>query len=93
MTEIEDVIESCVEDIWEKFKKKDTDNLSKAETREFIQDVLREVDDIENYREEEFEQCFTEFDTDKSEDIQKCEMGDFIKQVAGIDKILERLKK
>jgi Ca2+-binding EF-hand superfamily protein len=84
MSDIDDVIKKCVDDIWKDYGKKGSDSLSKDETRKFVMETLTSMKDDEGFTEADFEACFKEFDLDGSGTIEKEEMVTFIKKVSGL---------
>ena len=49
-----------------------------------MQNTLSEMNDSGEFSEQDFDQCFKEFDKDGSGTIEKDEMAIFIKKVAGL---------
>lgn len=49
-----------------------------------MRDTLSDMSDGAGFNDEDFDQCFREFDKDNSGTIEKAEMVQFIKQVAGL---------
>ena len=49
-----------------------------------MRDTLSDMSDGAGFNDEDFDQCFREFDKDNSGTIEKGEMVQFIKQVAGL---------
>jgi len=84
MSDIDNVINKCVNDIWKEYGKKGSDSLSKDQTRKFVMETLSDMRDNEAFTEADFEACFKEFDLDGSGTIEKKEMVIFIKKVSGL---------
>ena len=84
MSDLDSVIMRCVDDIWRDYDTDGSGELDKEETRKFIFDTLKEMSDDCQFSDEDFEQCFVEFDEDQSGTIEKEEMVVFIKRVAGL---------
>jgi len=84
MSDIDNVIKKCVDDIWKDYGKKGSDSLNKDETRKFVMETLASMKDDEAFSEADFEECFKEFDLDGSGTIEKEEMVMFIKKVSGL---------
>jgi len=84
MSDIDDVIKKCVDDIWKEYGKKGSESLSKDQTRKFVMETLSSMKDDESFTEADFEACFKEFDLDGSGTIEKEEMVTFIKKVSGL---------
>ena len=84
MSEIDSVIEKCVEEIWNKYDDDGNGYLDKEETKHFVKDTLTDMSDGVGFNDDDFDQCFREFDKDNSGTIEKAEMVQFIKQVAGL---------
>ena len=82
--EIDAVIAKCVDEIWTKYDDDGNGYLDKEETKRFVQDTLSDMADGAGFNDEDFDQCFREFDKDNSGTIEKGEMVQFIKQVAGL---------
>ena len=74
----------CVDDIWRDYDADCSGELDKEETRKFVFDTLKEMSDDCQFSQDDFEKCFKEFDTDGSGTIEKNEMVNFIKRVAGL---------
>ena len=83
-TDIDTIINKCVDDIWDKYDKDMSGFLDKEETKAFVKDTMQEMSDNGEWKDEEFEKCFAEFDKDGSGTIEKAEMTLFIKKVAGL---------
>jgi Ca2+-binding EF-hand superfamily protein len=84
MADIDAVIRKCVDDIWKEYDKDGSGSLDKAETKRFVKNTLKEMDDSAQFSDADFEACFKEFDEDGSGFIEKDEMAVFIKKVAGV---------
>ena len=83
-TDIDTIINKCVDDIWTKYDKDNSGFLDKEETKAFVKDTMEEMSDNGTWDNKEFEKCFQEFDKDGSGTIEKAEMTVFIKKVAGL---------
>ena len=83
MANIEAVISSCVDDLWQQYDTDDNGCLDKQETKRFIRETLKEMGGQE-FTDEEFETIFQEFDKDGNGTIEKDEMAIFIRKVAGL---------
>ena len=79
------VIDKCVDDIWGQYDKDGNGSLDKEETRLFVQETLKEMDDSSSVENKDFEETFKEFDKDGSGTIERDEMAAFIKKVAGLE--------
>ena len=84
MSDIDDVIKKCVDDIWKDYGKKGSESLSREQTRKFVMETLVSMRDDEAFSDADFEACFKEFDLDGSGTIEKEEMVTFIKKVSGL---------
>ena len=82
--EIDAVISKCVDEIWSKYDDDGNGYLDKDETKAFVRDTLSDMADGAGFNDDDFDQCFREFDKDNSGTIEKQEMVQFIKQVAGL---------
>ena len=82
-SDIDMVIASCVDEIWEVFDDDNSGSLDKAETKKFIRSTLKDMSDGNPLSDDDFEQCFKEFDEDGSGLIERVEMINFIKKVSG----------
>ena len=80
-----EIIQSCVDEIWEEYDTDGNGSLDKDEVRLFIEETLLDLNDQEAIDEEDFEKTFKEFDKDDSGTIDKTEMADFIKKISGLD--------
>eukprot|EP00347_Sterkiella_histriomuscorum_P005974 403354551 len=83
MSDIDPIIEKCIDDIWKTYDKDNSDFLDKAETKAFVKNTLTEMGNGE-FSEADFESCFKEFDKDDKGAISRDEMMVFIKKVAGL---------
>merc|ERR1739844_840068 len=83
-SEIGNVIGKCVDEIWSKYDDDNNGYLDKQETKRFVQDTLADMADGAGFNDDDFDQCFREFDKDGSGTIERGEMVQFIKQVAGL---------
>ena len=84
MTDIESVINKCVEDIWKEYDKDNSGALDKEETKKFVKNTLSKMSVSGAFPVEDFHACFSEFDKDGSGTIEKDEMAIFIQKVAGL---------
>ena len=85
MSDIDSVIQKCVDDIWATYDKDGNGALDKEETKNFVKATLTEMsDDNTEFSEADFDACFAEFDKDGNGTIDKAEMAIFIRKVAGI---------
>ena len=82
MTDIDQIIEQCVEDIWHKYDKDGSGELDKEEARAFAEKILGPA--AASFSDDDFENIFLEFDGDGSGKIDKKEMASFIKRVTGL---------
>ena len=84
-SQLNSVIEKCVNDIWQEYDKDGNGYLDKEETKAFVKNTLSEMNDNASIEDQDFEDTFKEFDKDGSGTIEKDEMAAFIKKVAGIE--------
>ncbi len=84
MTDIDSIIDQCIDDIWRTYDKDQSGYLDKNETRQFVRNTLVEMGDKGQFSESNFDECFNEFDKDGSGTITRDEMKFFIKKVAGL---------
>ena len=84
MSDIDGIIEKCIDDIWKNYDKDNSGYLDKQETKAFVQNTLSEMGENGEFSEGDFEACFKEFDKDGNGTISKDEMKIFIKKVAGL---------
>ena len=84
-TSLNAVIDKCVDDIWGQYDKDGNGCLDKEETKLFVQETLKEMDDSSQIENKDFEETFKEFDKDGSGTIERDEMAAFIKKVAGLE--------
>ena len=83
MTDLDQIIEQCVKDVWGKF---DTDNsgvLDINESRNFVNLLLGKA--ALAFSDEDFEVIFKEFDGDGNGVIDKSEMAEFLKRALGLN--------
>ena len=84
-TDIDAVIQKCVDDIWTQYDADNSGSLDKEETKQFVKNTLADMAGQDGaFNDEDFEACFNEFDEDGSGYIEKNEMVVFIKKVAGL---------
>ena len=81
---IDSIIEKCIEDIWKNYDKDRSGFLDKSETKLFVKNTFQEMGESGEFSEADFEACFKEFDKDGNGTISKDEMKSFIKKVAGL---------
>jgi Ca2+-binding EF-hand superfamily protein len=83
--DINEVLKSCINEIWGEY---DTDNsgvLEKPETKIFVTDILGSLGiNGGMFSDHDFETCFNETDEDGNGVISKSEMRQFVKNVAGL---------
>ena len=84
MSDIDSIIEKCIDDIWKTYDKDNSGFLDKQETKVFVKNTLSEMGESAEFAEQDFEACFKEFDKDGNGTISKDEMKIFIKKVAGL---------
>ncbi len=84
MSDIDGIIEKCIDDIWKNYDKDNSGFLDKEETRAFVKNTLTEMGETGDFGDTDFEACFKEFDKDGNGTISKDEMKIFIKKVAGL---------
>ena len=84
MSDIDSIIEKCIDDIWKTYDKDNSGFLDKQETKQFVKNTLSEMGESGEFSEQDFEACFKEFDKDGNGTISKEEMKIFIKKVAGL---------
>ena len=84
MSDIDGIIEKCIDDIWKTYDKDNSGFLDKGETRQFVKNTLTEMGETGDFSETDFDACFKEFDKDGNGTISKDEMKIFIKKVAGL---------
>ena len=84
MSDIDSIIEKCIDDIWKTYDKDNSGYLDKQETKQFVKNTLSEMGENGEFSEADFEACFKEFDKDGNGTISKDEMKIFIKKVAGL---------
>ena len=73
-TDIDVVIGAVVKEIWAEYDDDNSGSLDKDETKLFVKNTLCDIADGKGLSDEEFEQCFAEFDTDGSGTIEQIEM-------------------
>ena len=84
MSDIDSIIEKCIDDIWKAYDKDNSGFLDKQETKAFVKNTLSEMGENGEFSDNDFEACFKEFDKDGNGTISKDEMKAFIKKVAGL---------
>ncbi len=83
-SDINGIIEKCIDDIWKKYDKDNSSFLDKGEARIFVRETLFEMGENGEFSEQDFEACFREFDKNGNGSICKDEMKVFILKVAGL---------
>lgn len=58
MSNIEAIIDKCIEDIWQTYDKDGNGSLDKDETRNFVKNILSETDKDMHFSDADFEVCF-----------------------------------
>lgn len=84
MSDIDEIINKCIDEIWKNYDKDNSGFLDKQEAKNFIKNTLSEMGEDGEFSEADFEACFREFDKDGNGAISREEMKIFIKKVAGI---------
>ena len=89
---LDDILISCIEEIWQNYDQDGNGLLDKQETKRFLLGTIAEMyggseaeaDNMfsEYFSDEEFSNSFYKIDTDKSDTISKDEMLQFIKKIA-----------
>ena len=88
MADVDKVIQSCVDDIWDEYDRDGNGTLDRDETKRFICTTLSEFTgqpvEFDAFSQEDFDSAFDMFDRDNSGTIDKKEMVVFIRKVAGL---------
>ena len=58
MSDIDSIIEKCIDDIWKTYDKDNSGFLDKAETKQFVKNTLSEMGENGEFSEGDFEACF-----------------------------------
>ena len=82
-SDIDMVVAQCVDEIWEVFDTDNSGSLDKDETKRFVKSTLMDMQEDNPLSDEDFEQCFREFDKNGDGEIERSEMITFIKIVSG----------
>jgi len=69
--------------LWVQFDTDNSGTLQKNEARVFVQHMMKDMGC--DFDENQFEECFKEIDLDGNGTIEKKEMANFIKQIAGLN--------
>ena len=64
MSDIDSIIEKCIDDIWKTYDKDNSGFLDKEETKMFVKNTLSEMGENGEFSSADFEACFKEFDKD-----------------------------
>ena len=83
MTDLDEIIQQCVTDVWSKFDKDNNEILDKIECRRFVISILGHNEN--SLSEEEFTTIFNEFDKNGNGVIEKGEMFQFLKKALGLN--------
>ena len=83
MTDLDEIIQQCVTDIWSKFDKDNNEILDKIECKRFVSSILGH--NAGSLSAEEFSTLFDEFDRDGNGVIEKKEMSQFLKKALGLN--------
>ena len=87
MANVDQVIQRCVDDIWDEYDKDKNNTLDKEECRNFVINTIKEFtgqECMDDYPMDTFDESFVLFDVDNSGTIDKSEMVRFIRKVAGL---------
>ena len=82
-SDIDMVVAQCVDEIWEVFGTDNSGSLDKDETKRFVKSTLMDMQEDNPLSDEDFDQCFREFDKNGDGEIERGEMITFIKLVSG----------
>jgi Ca2+-binding EF-hand superfamily protein len=70
-----------IDEIWAKFDKDNSGQLSKAEMKPFVQDYLTKLGEGERLPEKQFNSIFASLDENNDGQISKAEMKDFVEKI------------
>ena len=84
MTEIDQVLQQVVNDIWVLYDKDNNGYLDKTEAKKFIFNVVGSTE-AAAFEENEFDECFDELDINGTGVIERAEMVSFIKALTRQD--------
>ena len=87
---IEEALQTTVNQIWEKYDKDGNNTLDKSEMRKFVQETMTESGINKTISDEDFETIFNQFDIDGSQTIERDEMAVLVKKMAGMWKPREQ---
>lgn len=82
---VDHIINTVIEDIWDEFDDDGNGTLDLDETKEFVKCTLQEMGEKPDYTEIDFYECFKFFLPGGPGVITKTEMRIFIKKIAGLD--------
>ena len=84
---IDQVIWKVVDELWMKLKKEPTDTLTKEETQKFLMENFYDVSETEEkFNQKDFDDAYSNFDSDENGVISRTELFQFLQKVAGYDK-------
>ena len=66
MSDIDSIIEKCIDVIWKAYDQDNCGFLDKSEVKQFVKVTLIEMGESGEFSDEDFEACFKEFDKDSN---------------------------
>ena len=82
---VDHIINTVIEDIWDEFDDDGNGTLDLEETKAFVRSTLVEMGEKPDYTEQDFYECFKYFINGGPGVITKLEMRIFVKKIAGLD--------
>lgn len=79
-----DALKEVVDELWDKYDDDFNGYLDFDETRNFMQDIMKQIPNSQEFSEEAYKELFTEIDEDESGTIEKPEIENFVKKLLEI---------
>jgi Ca2+-binding EF-hand superfamily protein len=83
-SDINAIIDKCIDDIWKTYDKDSSGSLNKNEAETFIKDTLAEMGENGEFSKADFEASFKEFTKNGKSTISKGDMKELIKKMSGL---------
>lgn len=83
--DVDHIINTVIEEIWDEFDDDGNGTLDVDETHLFVKSTLQEMGEKPDYSQDDFNECFKFFQPGGPGVITKLEMRIFVKKIAGLD--------
>jgi Ca2+-binding EF-hand superfamily protein len=74
-------VKELIDEIWVKYDKDNSGQLSKAEMKQFVQEYLTKLGEADRLPEKQFNAIFASIDENKDDQISKAEMKEFVDKI------------